>query len=85
MTLQGGSFLAPVAIRAKLNNEGRLVYPGSEANRKREIFRLSRLRMGNRILSCTSRLDTDRARSQYGVGIGAAASDDQHGSEVLLY
>jgi hypothetical protein len=41
--------------------------------------------MGNRVLACTSDLDPDRARSQYGVGIGAAASDVQHGSEVLLY
>jgi hypothetical protein len=37
MTLQRGSFLAPVAIRAKLNNEGRLVCPGNKANRKREF------------------------------------------------
>jgi hypothetical protein len=52
MTLQGGSFLAPVAIRIKLNNEGRLVCPGKKQSKQEEqIFRVSRLNpsMGNRI------------------------------------
>lgn len=32
-----GSFLAPVAIRAQLNNERRLVRPGNKANRKKKF------------------------------------------------
>lgn len=58
---------------------------GEQSKQEEEIFRLSRLRMGNRLLSCTSDLDTDRARSQSGVEIGTAASNVQHGSRVLLY